>query len=162
MRSVLILVLVGACSGPPSGEATGTLLGQPIDLAIDEDSDFYLLRKATCTSLDQSIFSLRYGAKTLTVNFQIDGGPSVFADRTYDIPSATATSLVWFGVAPVPPELAGATLTVRISGLLGRRAGEFQLVFVDGGIIDGTFDMPFEGRGDRPHCSDGIDDWPDD
>lgn len=161
MRYLLTLVFLGAClptGGPPTGMASGTLQGQLIDVVLDEDSDFYLLRKTTCVMLDQSIFSLRYGAATLVVNFQIDGGPSAFADRTYDIPSAMPSSLVWFGVAPT--QVASATLKVGISGLLGRRSGEFHLVFGDGGTIDGTFDMPFDVHGERVSCGGGGgDDW---
>jgi hypothetical protein len=134
--------------------------GATIDAQIDGSSQFYLQRRTTCTTLDQSIYHLSYGGGALKLDFQLDGGPSIFNTPTYAVPT-TGAPLVSFTVTPATPALASGSLSVGISGLLGRRTGSFTLVFTDGTTIEGSFDLPFEARGDRPDCggSSGGDDW---
>jgi hypothetical protein len=158
---VSMAVAVAGCGdGPPEGSASGTFGGQAIDVKIDASSQFYLQRKTSCTSLDQSIFHLSYGGGALKLDFQLDGGPSIFADLSYAVPT-TGAPLVSFTVTPSTPALASGSLSVGISGLWGRRTGSFDLVFTDGSAITGTFDLEFDTRGNRIDCggSSGSDDW---
>ena len=159
--SMAMAVAVAGCGdGPPEGSASGTFVGQAIDFKIDASSQFYLQRKTSCTSLDQSIFRLSYGGGALKLDFQLDGGPSIFADLSYAVPT-TGAPLVSFTVTPSTPALVSGSLKVGITGLWGRRNGSFDLVFADGSTITGTFDLEFETRGDRIDCggSSGSDDW---
>jgi hypothetical protein len=157
---VMTGALAGCGDGPPEGSARGTFAGQAIDVKIDAGSQFYLQRKTSCTSLDQSIFHLSYGGGALILDFQLDGGPSIFADLSYAVPP-TGAPLISFTVTPSTPALASGSLSVGISGLWGRRTGSFDLVFSDGSTIHGTFDLEFDTRGDRLDCggSSGSDDW---
>ena len=92
--------------------------------------------------------------------FQLDGGPSIFADLTYAVPT-TGPPLVSFIVTPSTPALVSGSLSAGITGLWGRRKGSFDLVFADGSTITGTFDLEFNTRGDHIDCggSSGGDDW---
>ena len=157
---VMAVGVAGCGDGPPKGSAQGTLGGQAIDFQIDAGSQFYLQRKTSCTSLDQSVFHLSYGGGALKLDFQLDGGPSIFADLAYALPT-TGAPLVSFTVTPATPALASGSLSVGISGLWGRRTGSFDLVFTDGSTIHGTFDLEFDTRGSRLDCggSSGSDDW---
>ena len=74
------------------GPLQGTFGGQAIDLKIDANSVFYLQRKTSCTSLDQSIFHLSYGGGALRLDFQLDGGPSIFGDLSYAVPTTVRRS----------------------------------------------------------------------
>jgi hypothetical protein len=136
--------------------------GATIDAQIDASSQFILQRRTTCTTLDQSIYHLSYGGGALKVDFQLDGGPSIFNTPTYAVPT-TGAPLVSFTVTPSTPALASGSVTVGISGLWGRRTGSFSLVFADDSTVTGSFDLPFEARGDRPSCGGGTggsdDDW---
>jgi hypothetical protein len=134
--------------------------GAAIDAPIDGSSTFFLQRKTSCTTLDQSLYHLSYGGGALQIDFQLDGGPSIFNTPTYSVPT-TGAPLVSFTVTPAAPALASGSISVGISGLLGRRTGSFHLVFDDGSTVDGSFDLPFETRGDRIDCggSSGSDDW---
>ena len=160
MVMVMAVAVAGCGDGPPKGSAQGTLGGQAIDLQIDAGSQFYLQRKTSCTGLDQSVFQLSYGGGALKLDFQLDGGPSIFADLSYAVPT-TGAPLVSFTVTPATPPLASGSLSVGISGLFGRRTGTFDLVFTDGSTIHGTFDLEFDTRGTRIDCggSSGSDDW---
>jgi hypothetical protein len=155
-------MVVAACTGgPPSGSVNGTIGGTTVDGQIDGSSEFYLQRRTSCTTLDQSIFHLSYAGGALKLDFQLDGGPSIFADLSYPVPP-TGPPLTSFTVTPSTPALAsGSSITVGISGLLGRRDGSFTLVFTDGSTVNGTFDLPFEARGAHVSCgsSGGGDDW---
>jgi len=159
---VSMAVAVAGCGdGPPEGSVSGTFGGQAIDMKIDASSQFYLQRKTSCTSLDQSIFRLSYGAGAFKLDFQLDGGPSIFGDISYAVPT-TGPPLVAFVVTPSTPALASGSLSVGISGLWGRRTGSFDLVFTDGSTIAGTFDLEFNTRGNRIDCggsSGSDDDW---
>ena len=157
----MAVAAVGCGDGPPKGSAQGTFGGQAIDLQIDANSEFYLQRKTSCTSLDQSIFHLSYGRGALRLDFQLDGGPSIFGNITYAVPT-TGPPLVAFVVTPATPALASGSLNVGISGLWGRRTGSFDLVFADGSAITGTFDLEFNSRGNHIDCggsSSSDDDW---
>jgi hypothetical protein len=160
--SLLGLLSLACDDRPPAGSATGAVGATVIDAPIDQTSEFWLQRKTTCAMLDQSIFHLSYGDGAVEISFQLDGGPSIFADITYDLPP-TLPPLVSFAVVPSTPAVSSGTLTVGISGLRGRRTGTFHVVFADASMLDGDFDMPFEGRGSRPDCSGGGggggDDW---
>jgi hypothetical protein len=162
LRALVLVAAVAAsaCSGgPPEGSVDGTFGGQTLDAQIDSSSEFYLRRKTSCTTKDQSIFHLSYGGGTLNVDFQLDGGPSIFADRDYTLPT-TGAPLVSFTVTPSTPELVSGSLTAAITGLLGRRTGWFDLTFADGGSLTATFDLPFDARGERIDCGGSSgDDW---
>ncbi len=162
LAALVVAVAAPACSGgPPEGSVDGTFGGQTIDAQIDGSSEFYLRRKTSCTMKDQSVFHLSYGGATLQVDFQPDGGPSIFADREYTVPT-TGAPLVSFSVTPSTPALMSGSLTAAITGLLGRRTGWFDLTFDDGGSITATFDLPFDARGERVDCGGsggGGDDW---
>jgi hypothetical protein len=160
MAMAMGMAVTGCGDGPPEGSASGTFGGQAIDVKIDAGSQFYLQRKISCTSLDQSIFHLSYGGGALKLDFQLDGGPSIFGDLSYAVPT-TGAPLVSFTVTPSTPALVSGSLKVGITGLWGRRNGSFDLVFADGSTVTGTFDLEFETRGDRLDCggSSGSDDW---
>ena len=157
----MAMAVAGCGDGPPKGSASGTFGGQAIDVQIDASSEFVLQRKTSCTSLDQSLFHLSYGGGALRLDFQLDGGPSIFADLSYAVPT-TGAPLVSFVVTPSTPALVSGSLSVGISGLWGRRTGSFDLVFADGSTITGTFDLEFNTRGASIDCggsSSSDDDW---
>ena len=155
----MAMAVAGCGDGPPEGAVSGTYGGQAIDLKIDGSSHFYLQRKTTCAALDQSVFHLSYGGGALKLDFQLDGGPSIFADLSYAVPT-TGAPLVSFTVTPSTPALASGSLKVGISGLWGRRTGSFDLTFADGSTVTGTFDLEFDTRGENISCGgSGSDDW---
>lgn len=149
-----VAAMVSCSGGPPEGSATRTTGGATTDLQIDGSSTFHLQRKTSCTTLDQSVYHLSYGGGALQIDFQFDGGPSIFNTPTYTVPT-TGAPLLSFTVAPATPALASGTVTVGIGGLLGRRTGSFHLVFDDGSTLDGSFDLPYETRGTPPSCGGG-------
>ena len=155
--------VAGCGDGPPEGAISGTRGGRTIDEEIDASSQFWLQRKTSCTSLDQSIYHLSYGGGALKLDFQLDGGPSLFADLSYAVPT-TGPPLISFSVTPSTPALVSGSITVGIHGLWGRRTGSFLLMFDDGSAVTGTFDLPFDSRGEHLTCGSTTggtdsDDW---
>jgi hypothetical protein len=143
--------MVSCTEGLQEGSATGTMGGTAIDATIDASSTFHLQYRTSCTTFDQSVYHLSYGGGALQIDFQFDGGPSIFNTPTYTVPT-TGAPLLSFTVTPATPALASGTVTVGIGGLLGRRTGSFHLVFDDGSTVDGSFDLPYETSGTPPSC----------
>ena len=162
MRSFVWLMLLAGCipdGGPPTG--TGTI-SNGASLSIDTSSTFVLQRRESCAVLDRSVFDISYGNDKIGFRFQLDGGPSVFADITYTIPAESGSRLASFSATPAQPALMSGTLKAGITGLLGRRTGELHVTFADGSVFDGHYDLPFDAEGDRADCGGsggGGDDW---
>ena len=120
-----------------------------------------LQRRESCAVLDHSVFDISYGDGEIGFHFQLDGGPSVFADITYTIPAESGSRLSSFSATPAPSAIMSGTLKAGITGLLGRRDGDLHVTFADGSIFDGHYDLPFDSEGDRADCGGGGggDDW---
>jgi hypothetical protein len=105
-------------------------------------------------------FSLDYGGGAFHVEFDVLG-VNVLADKELVVPFSGDGPLLWFKVDE-PPAMVSATLSVGIDSVLGRRSGNFRVVYTDGGVIDGDFDLIYEAHGDRPDCGGGGGgDWDD-
>lgn len=155
MRSFLWLIFLVGCipdGGPPTGTGTSS---NGASLSIDASSTFVLQRRESCTVLDHSVFAISYGNGKFGVRFQIDGGPSVFADITYKIPAEAGSHLTFFNATPATPTFVSGTLKAGITGLLGRRDGDLHVTFADGSIFDGHYDLPFDAEGPNVHCGGG-------
>ena len=162
MRGFVWLTLLVGCipdGGPPTG--TGRISNGP-SLSIDAASTFVLKRRESCAVLDHSVFDIAYGNRQIGFRFQLDGGPSVFADITYAIPPEAGSRLTFFEVTSAQPVIMSGTLKAGITGLVGRRDGDLHVTFADGSTFDGHYDLPFDAKGDRADCGgsggDG-DDW---
>ena len=154
------LVLAGCLDGgPPEGSVRGTLGGAPIDLTIDASSVLVLQAKTTCAGSDTNRFSLDYGGGAFHIEFDVMG-VSVLGDMELVTPPLDNGPLSWFEV-DAQASMVSATITVGINGVLGRRSGVFHVVYADGGVMDGDFDLTYESRGDPPSCGGGGGDWDD-
>lgn len=154
MRLLASLVFLVGCldGGPPEGSVRGTLGGAALDVTIDSSSTLILQRRTTCGASDTNRFSLHYGGAAFHIEFDVTG-VSVLGDVELVVPTADSR-LHWFRVDE-PPAMVSATLTVGIHSALGRRSGDFQITYMDGGVIDGDFDLTYDARGDSPDCGGG-------
>lgn len=155
MRLLASLVFLVGClpdGGPPEGSVRGTLGGAALDVTIDPSSTLILQVATTCGASDTNRFSLNYGDAAFHIEFDVTG-VSVLGDVELVVPT-TDSRLPWFGVDE-PPAMVSATLTVGIDSVLGRRSGDFHVTYMDGGAIDGDFDLIYDARGDRPSCGGG-------
>ncbi|MBA3454120.1 MAG: hypothetical protein H0T42_13580 [Deltaproteobacteria bacterium] len=162
MRKLTSLVFLAGClptGGPPEGSVRGTRDGASIDFAIDPSSELILKRAETCGAGDLNRFSLDYGSGELHVEFDVIG-VNVLADIDAVVPFTGEGPLLWFKVDE-PPAMISATLSVGIDSALGRRSGDFRVVYADGGVIDGDFDLIYDAQGDRADCGGGGGDWDD-
>ena len=149
----LVFLAGGLDGGPPEGSVRGTLGGGPIDLTIDSSSVLILQAKTTCAGSDTNRFSLDYGGGAFHIEFDVMG-VTVLGDMELVAPPPGNTSLLWFRVDE-PSVMISATLTVGIHSALGRRSGDFQVHYMDGGVIDGDFELTYDAKGDRPSCGGG-------
>jgi len=161
MRSFVWFTFLVGCipdGGPPTGTGTTSNGGS---LSIDASSTFVLQRRESCTVPDHSVFDISYGNGEIGFRFQIDGGPSVFADIRYTIPAEPGSNLALFDATPAQPAFVSGTLKAGITGLLGRRDGDLHVTFADGSIFDGHYDLPFDAKGAKVDCGGGGggDDW---
>lgn len=162
MRYLISLVVLAGClpnGGPPEGRVRGTLGGVSLDAEIDPSSALILQRATTCAGGDTNRFALDYGSGAFHIEFDVVG-VNVLADQQFVVPFSGTGALQWFKVDE-PPAMVSATLSVGIDGSLGRRSGGFHVMYSDGGVVDGEFDLFYEAHGDRPNCGGPGGDWDD-
>lgn len=158
MRMLTSLVFVAGCiptGGPPEGNVRGMRNGAAIDFAIDPSSKLILNPAQTCGAGDFNRFSLDYGSGAFHIEFDVTG-VNALADQNLVVPFTGDGPLLWFKVDE-PPAMVSATLSVGIDSALGRRSGDFRVVYADGGVIDGDFDLIYDAQGDGPSCGGGGD-----
>ena len=150
------LVFLAGClptGGPPEGNVSGMRNGASIDFAIDPSSKLILNAAKVCGAGDFNRFSLDYGDGAFHIEFDVTG-VNVIADKDLVVPFVGDGPLLWFKVDE-PPAMVSATLSVGIHSVLGRRSGDFHIVYIDGGMIDGDFDLIYDAQGERPDCGGG-------
>lgn len=147
-------MLCGCTGGPPQGECNGTWGGLSLaQSAIDPWSKYVTIYPATCAESAAKSYAVSWGNNAVNLVFLYRGsGPSILGDTVLTVPPPT-TLVEGFQLTPTGADAKG-TITLNISGLLGRRTGTVSLTRGTD-QLSCTFDLGLETAGDRPRCGGG-------
>jgi len=139
------------CSGPPSGECSGTWGGVTFDkLQVDPASKVTIVRKTTCTGTDLKRYDISWGESKVGLNLSfLTGGPTILGEVSHVLPPAVDRFLT-FSVTPGTPPPSGE-LKLGIVGVQGRRTGTLSLSSGTEALTC-SFEVPYVAEGPRLSC----------
>ena len=155
LRLVVCVVVLSAagclCSGPPTGECTGTWGGATYEKAlVDMASKVVIVRATTCGAASLKRYEISWKERSLVMSATLFNGPSILAKTTDVLPPDAGSRFVTFSITPDPPVPTG-TIELGITGIQGRRTGTLSLSSATESLTC-TFEVPYESEGQRLSC----------
>lgn len=158
LACVLVVSVSGClCSGPPTGECSGTWAGVTYDKAqVDMASRVVIVRRTVCGAPELKRYEVSWKDRSLVLNASLFGGPTVFAEETHAVGPDAGTLFESFSFTPDPPTASG-TLALGITGVQGRRTGTLAISSGTDALTC-SFQVPYETEGVRISCGSGDSD----
>ena len=158
LACVVVVTVSGClCSGPPTGECTGTWGGVTYDKAqVDLASRVVIVRRTVCGAAELKRYEVSWKERSLVMNATTFAGPTIFGEETYAVGPDAGSALETFSFTPDPPTASG-TLTLGITGVQGRRTGTLS-VTSGAESLTCSFQVPYETEGQRISCGSGDSD----